>query len=446
MAWYENQDGWSELVRHCGACTTIGCQCKTFRKQFNTWAKELPADPRLEDNAPGTWLWFRFTDKGALRWLCLVCHADMDLEDEDQSDEPTCFRISNFHKHHNSHQHRENVAKLCGGLAPARTAAPSEELFKQLLAAFQKGEAVNEGYDLAAGRVGRDKANMMLWCIYEAEGDAHRESLKKADCWNLMRDERRGRLHIRFRCSNSKDIDVQSGFLGQARNFQPDAIGITAATREVIVKACSSRTDPPLGLEATPHFDRDLYESVRMKLEAVSVDSAENEIVSARDMSRAEPDDKETDFPNCKHVLRDAAHSTRRVLSRLFNADASLKYTLEFFGLISSLIQWSGDLRQLYQECTNQSAGAVSTAFGHMRAAKHRIESWLTPLSRCCLDPEGDRQLNSSFRFPNAQENMLGTKNFKKENPEYDAIILNCGKPQNDNHCIHCNLQVGTEP
>ena len=45
-----------------------------------------------------------------------------------------------------------------------------------------------------------------------------------------------------------------------------------------------------------------------------------------------------------------------------------------------------GNLR-LYQECTTEASGdcAVSAQFTHLRAAKHRIESFMTPLSRSVL-------------------------------------------------------------
>jgi hypothetical protein len=108
-------------------------------------------------------------------------------------------------------------------------------------------------------------------------------------------------------------------------------------------------------------------------------------------MSTPKPDGSEADFPNANHLFRDAAHSARRLLSRLFVADKWMEYVFNFFMVLCSIVQWSGDMRTLYTECTSASFdAAVSTTFTHMRAAKHRIESYLTPLSRCCLDPSGE--------------------------------------------------------
>ena len=119
-----------------------------------------------------------------------------------------------------------------------------------------------------------------------------------------------------------------------------------------------------------PQFHPDLYDHVRNQMEAISIDSAENEVVSARDMSRAKEDGGEPDFKNCVHILRDAAHSARRVLSRLFRADAVLEYTYKFFMVIATILQHSDEMRKLYQECTAASINkAVQTIFQHMRAA-----------------------------------------------------------------------------
>ena len=122
-------------------------------------------------------------------------------------------------------------------------------------------------------------------------------------------------------------------------------------------------------------------------------------LFSISDMSKSHGG-KPAPFPNCKQTLRDAAHSARRILLRLWKADELLDYVYRFFMLIASIIHWSDDHRRLYAECTGQSTdAAVSTNFGHMRAAKHRIESLLSPLSRAVLDPSGKRLCNKSMSF-----------------------------------------------
>ena len=56
---------------------------------------------------------------------------------------------------------------------------------------------------------------------------------------------------------------------------------------------------------------------------------------------------------------------------------------------IAQMIQNSDEHRKLYKQCCEEStSAAVSTNFSHLRAAKLRIETWVTPLSRILLDPE----------------------------------------------------------
>ena len=47
-------------------------------------------------------------------------------------------------------------------------------------------------------------------------------------------------------------------------------------------------------------------------------------------------------------------------------------------------------MRAIYNQCKRgSSSGAVGSNFTHMRAAKHRLDTMISPLSRCMLDPDG---------------------------------------------------------
>jgi hypothetical protein len=123
-----------------------------------------------------------------------------------------------------------------------------------------------------------------------------------------------------------------------------------------------------------------------MLIEGIAVDSASNETVAVTDMTRL-------GFPNLKWLLRDAAHSARRVLQRLWGCDPVLSDVLGIFchwrDSMGQLIQWSPEVKDVYKQCCAESSddAAVSTEFGTMRAAKHRIETFSTPLSRAMLNP-----------------------------------------------------------
>ena len=371
-------------------------------------------DPAHKNDSHETWLWFSLEPRGKFHWQCVVCHGD-DLPPS------SWVQKSILAKHQTSPMHARNLQKqlhIGSGCGPG---VPSTDVFRDVLKAWCDGLAPgHDGYALPCGvGVGHRKAKASLWCINEAHNDNKRQWLRDSTTINLLRDERHARLHVRFRCAALNDPLqlVHAGYLGpfrffhvfsffspfacfspfsfispgQCRSFEPDAIGLTAATVEVCRSACSKRVKPPEGavLPEAGTFDNTLFAEVCNKVEAVTLDSAASEVLSARDMS-TQHEGAAADFPNAKHVLRDAAHNARRVLSRLFDADSVLKYTLELFMILASLIQWSDEMRKLYQECVRESQHrAVVTMFEHMRYAKHRIESWLTPLSRCCLDPEG---------------------------------------------------------
>ena len=389
LSWRKNS--WQGLLHHATFCAAEGCQCRFFLKHFESYSKRLPL---IEMACSGqTWLWFSLTDDGRFAWSCLACH---------HHDEKNCgadgrqkVQICDLLTHHTRTTHNDNVRKMLRGapnhpLVEVSYTAPSRQLFKELFGAFHRGCApTSSGFDLPSGVLGKTKANSMLWCLDQGLCDIRREFLAHSECINALRDERHNRMHVRVLVGPETDDASQAFYLGQSRFHRPDAIGIADATVTISKNACTSRAHPPPDFEATPH--EDIFHHVRRAVEATSVDSAENEIVACRDMSTPKPDGSEADFPNANHLFRDAAHSARRLLSRLFVADKWMEYVFNFFMVLCSIVQWSGDMRTLYAECTSASFdAAVSTTFTHMRAAKHRIESYLTPLSRCCLDPTGE--------------------------------------------------------
>ena len=174
--------------------------------------------------------------------------------------------------------------------------------------------------------VGKLKAFDMIWCIGEALAAMKRKCLAKADTMLMMRDERHGRMHVRF-VACGPDQPYISGFLGQSRDHTPDSLGIVAATEQVYKNICTKYFGLPNG---KPEFDAELYNHLCKITEAVAIDSASNEVVAAKDMCTPFGD-KPALFPNCSHILRDAPPSARRVLSRLWKADTVMA---NLFGLL----------------------------------------------------------------------------------------------------------------
>ena len=107
-------------------------------------------------------------------------------------------------------------------------------------------------------------------------------------------------------------------------------------------------------------LDAALFEHLRSIAEAITIDSAADEIVSAVDLacvdsyvSRDLADDRAF-LPNLKHILRDKAHAARRILSRPWSADAELARIISTFvrgpSSLGRLIQSSQDVRLMYSK------------------------------------------------------------------------------------------------
>ena len=71
----------------------------------------------------------------------------------------------------------------------------------------------------------------MVWCLMEAQRQQVRDQLAKCVVGSLLRDERHGRLHVRFHGSTS-DMEPVQVYLGTSVKFDADSIGLNTATAE----------------------------------------------------------------------------------------------------------------------------------------------------------------------------------------------------------------------
>eukprot|EP00959_Pyramimonas_sp_CCMP1952_P085608 1790706-Pyramimonas_sp.AAC.1 len=91
----------------------------------------------------------------------------------------------------------------------------------------------------------------MIWCLREAISDIDRDFLARSMCTTLFRDERHGRLALRFSAIDA-DLNVRHGRLGQRKHFGTGALAITNATRNVMIRAMTARAEPPPSVDAAP--------------------------------------------------------------------------------------------------------------------------------------------------------------------------------------------------
>ena len=146
----------------------------------------------------------------------------------------SALQVINFRKHAANHHHKSAALKFLSdapcsaGLSPSPTAigyniSPPAEEFRSLIEAIKKGEATCSS----------KKPARMTWCIAEALKIMDQRHLARAASITLFRDERKGRLVLRFR-SVTQDLDVRSGTAGLARDHGTGARSITMATLAIM--------------------------------------------------------------------------------------------------------------------------------------------------------------------------------------------------------------------
>lgn len=302
---------WEQLEKHAKVCKALRCGCMAYLHGFADWSLRLPITPQAD---AGTWLWHAIDDDDTFHWSCIVCGIS--------TRENVACKISNLLRHQQTRRHRERVARLLDmeTLDDADfCAAPELQLFEEIYSEFYAGVAPgDEGYNLPSGYVGKEKAHRMLWALDEGHRIVKRQTVVSSEALQVSRDEAKSRLHVRYRTID-KDWNVHAEYMGTARNFDGSSTGLTEATEQVYKKFCTSYLDAPPDAAVTPVFHAEVYEHMRLITEAIAVDSAENEVVAARDLCR-----NGSFLPNCKYLLRDGAHSARRVLSRGWAADPVL--------------------------------------------------------------------------------------------------------------------------
>jgi hypothetical protein len=391
-----------DLFEHIKSCTARSskkhpCHCSRFLRNFDTWGKRLPINP-LADADPSekeTWLWYTICNEGRrFDWNCVICEKAYKSPCRDRR--AGHCNVANMLRHSTENHHIKAVAKLLR-VSPeslgCRNLAPPLEMFRNIFTQFQEGRVPSQGFVLPGGEiVEKEKAKRLVWDLSESNLQMQQDHMRVAECANLLRDERHGRLHCRFRCTNA-DIETHAGYMGQSRDFEPDATGITAACKEVYTEFCTKFIDPPSGAVVRPQLDATLFEHIRTITEAVSTDSASNEVTAVQDSRLPSATNRKPAFlPNCDHILRDGAHSARRVLSRPWKADEVLDEIVGLFcqwrDSMGQLVHHSYDLKRLYKQCVADCAHTcpLSTMFQNLRSAKHRFETLVTPLSRCVLN------------------------------------------------------------
>ncbi|CAK0864004.1 unnamed protein product, partial [Prorocentrum cordatum] len=248
-----------ESVFHYATCVDSQCARCKFVVHADIWKTELP----LGDAGPlAATTWLQWRDYGA---GCVACNAAGLIGHMATFSVNTtaALQLCHLKRHQSSDAHNqaasaynENSAELLAGAG-----APSAEAFETLLRELPKGVSPTAGMH---GVGQKHKISKMIWCLREAISDIDRDFLARSMCTTLFRDERHGRLALRFSAIDA-DLNVRHGRLGQRKHFGTGALAITNATRNVMIRAMTAGYN-------------NLVATVRM----VAVDCASDEINSVR--------------------------------------------------------------------------------------------------------------------------------------------------------------------
>ena len=299
-------------------------------------------------------------------------------------------------KHQASLQHQKSVLLALGVNSGPNGApllgAPPLELFKQVLAQVQRGESLRS---IDAGGTG-DRMKNIKFCLLESMMEAEREFMKRAATLVLLRDERHGRLLLRY-AACTRDLETRRGTLAVMRDYDsPNAENLVKATKRGFKQFCTCRLGKPRtmsGLPA-PELDRELLHRMRMITEMFVNDSASSELLAA-DISRGRrgnTDGEEEAFtPNVKIVGRDLAHCARHVLKKPWQADEYLSNLFEgtiwHKNSVVQIIDKSDVFRQWFRDYATQVSGrSGKPCASNLSSAKHRFESCSKPLGRFILN------------------------------------------------------------
>ena len=398
-----------DLRQHIGTCYNENCVCKSSGHQIAKLqeACSLVTDSVLDllGDAEASvleqaqtmlgesWLVYEI-DGPTMAMGCKVCMSEKGFQFTTK-DSCTLHRLN---RHASGPEHQRNVCKFLGFVVPKPALEvqwPGKEAFLKVFRQLSNDTSDRHVPGVSAER----KTANIEWCIVEAARHIWRERLRQASFVSVLRDERHKRVLIRFRCVD-KDLNLTHGLFGQLKDtYSSTAFGLVQATLQVIRDMCT----PGLGLPGSARenltCDEDLVQHVRRSVLSTTVDSAGNEVAAVFDSaapilaSSLLLENGDTLFPCHKLLVRDRAHGTRRILERPWRADDYLDTIVTSLvtgrSSITQLIQHSFDFKQWYAEATGASKSkAVSTSFKTLRAALHRYESLVTPLSCFVLDLE----------------------------------------------------------
>lgn len=308
-------------------------------------------------------------------------------------------------KKFNLERHEKSKGHMTASQDDSLGAAPSEETFKSSLQAMTQGQSARQGGGSS------DKKSQVRYALSEAVCARNRTLLADSRCISLMRDERKGRLLVRFRAV-LQDLTTISGALGLLP-VTGSAESIAETIAEIMQNFCVPMRQPPRQSKVSEQpVDLELLRKIQDRVTMVASDAAAAELL-AGDLERgrrAAATDFQSNFRNCKVVGRDAAHASTRLLKRPFLALSPVKILVDEWihgsESFAQKIHHSQILSQWWAKAVQrqEDSDLSGNACTSISAAKHRFSSYLNPLSRII------RNMQAAFNVCGRVQAMRGAE------------------------------------
>ena len=287
-------------------------------------------------------------------------------------------RLHHLKRHQSSKAHQ--IAVEAQGKNDGAHFAPDMSIFKEALQRMRSGGSARDNGTCS------DKKHQVRWCLSEASLELSRATLRDALSIAITRDERKGRLLLRWRAC-TPDFRSSSGVLGflPVEGFADNLAGVT---KKAIQTFCSPRVGLPRGfVEQKPAaMDTAVETSIKRKTSILVTDAAAAELLASGLLSGRRPYAEtgccEDYLPSVRVVGRDAPHATTRLIKRPFAASVELNQIMDEFvsgqEAFAQKVFHSPLYTGWWKELIAQGGGGPTS----LSAAKHRFASFLMPLSR----------------------------------------------------------------
>ena len=327
------------------------------------------------------------------------------------------FGLVNLKKHAASKAHKQSIAIYLKQSDDANAAAPPISDFKEVWDMVANHGAAASSKGLKTVGCG-NKIRKMIMCLAIGRKSKYRHFLAHATSITLIRDVVDGKMALHFVAANLK-LERMTGLLGIHRMGEASSEKLVTAAASVLRRFCTTKSGRLL---------KWLERRIRRYVHCITVDAAADEVLASEMSRRPISELLAPLFPN-SIVLRDKAHSSRRVLSRPWQSIGELQQLVTRWvrgkRSICQLIHHSVAFKAWYHEFVCVDVHTLQALAANVRAAKHRFESFARPLARCC------RQLLSVLRtaikiakFRHSDEAGKAMRTFLHNIKSRDVLLL----------------------